>query len=70
VKIVLAHFCGEESMAITLQLSLLVPYGMNKAFQHLHVECLINGDPLGYQFKMDDTPDVEKVDQHCFELGL
>jgi hypothetical protein len=35
-------------------------------FKHLHVECLINSGPFGYEFKVDDTPDVGKADQHCF----
>jgi hypothetical protein len=26
--------------------------------------------PFGYKFKVDDTPDVEKADQHYFDLGL
>jgi hypothetical protein len=36
----------------------------------LHVEYLINSGPFGYEFKVDDTPDVEKADQHGFDVGL
>jgi hypothetical protein len=43
---------------------------LTATIQHLHVERLINSGPFGYKFKLDDTPDVEKVDRHCFHLGL
>jgi hypothetical protein len=56
--------------AISPQLSSLAPHSINKPFQHLHVECLSNSGPLGYEFKVGVTPDVEKADQRCFDLGL
>jgi hypothetical protein len=40
------------------------------AFSNLHLGYLINSGPFGYKFKVDDTPDVKKGDQHCFDLGL
>jgi hypothetical protein len=55
---------------IAPQLSMLMPHSVNKAFQHLHIECLINSDPLRYKFKVNDTRNVEKVDQQCLDLGL
>jgi hypothetical protein len=66
VKNVLVLCHDEESMS---DLSLLTPHGMNKPFQH-HVACLINSGLFGHEFKMDDTPDVEKADQLFFDLGL
>jgi hypothetical protein len=33
---------------------------MNKPFQHLHVERVINRGLFGHEFKADDAPDVEK----------
>jgi hypothetical protein len=52
----LAH-CSEKS---TSDLSLLAAHGINKPFQQLHTECLINSSLFGYIFKVDDTPDVKK----------
>jgi hypothetical protein len=60
----------KNQIVISPQLSLLAPHDINKPFQHLHVDCLINSGPFGYKFKVDDTSDVEKADQHCFDLGL
>jgi hypothetical protein len=48
----------------------LAPHSNNKPFQHLHAECLINSGPFGHKFEVDDTPDVEKADQHCFDIAL
>jgi hypothetical protein len=31
---------------------------------------MINSGLLGYKFKVDDTPDVEKVDQHYLILDF
>jgi hypothetical protein len=30
----------------------------------------INIGSFEYKFKVDDTPDVEKAEQHFFDLGL
>jgi hypothetical protein len=68
-KNVPAHSRGEESMSDFFT-TLLTPHGINKPFQHMHIECLINSSPSGYKFKVDDNPDVKKADQHCFDLGL
>jgi hypothetical protein len=57
----------KNQSAISPQLSLLAPHGIIKPLQHLHVGCLINSGSFGYEFKVDDTPDVEKADQHCFD---
>jgi hypothetical protein len=38
--------------------------------QQLYAERLINCGHLGYKFNVDDTPDVEKADQRCFDLAL
>jgi hypothetical protein len=32
-------------------MSPLTPHGMNKAFQHFHIEYLINSVPFGYTFR-------------------
>jgi hypothetical protein len=56
--------------AISPQLSSLSPHGINKDFQHLHAECLINSGPFGYKFKVVAILHVEKVAQHYFHLGL
>jgi hypothetical protein len=61
---------AERAGAISPQLPSLAPQSNNKPFQHLHVECLINSGPFGYKLKVDDTPDVEKAEQHCLYLGL
>jgi hypothetical protein len=50
----------ENQLLISPQLSSLAPHGINKPFQRLHIECLINSVPFGYKFKVDDTPDVKK----------
>jgi hypothetical protein len=60
---------GEESMSNLSTTPTLAPRGINKPFQHLHVEYLINSGPFGYKFKENNTPDVEKAAQHCFDLG-
>jgi hypothetical protein len=60
----------KNQSAISAQLTVLVPHGINKRFHHLDVECLINSAPFRHKFKVDDTPDVEKADQHCSDLGL
>jgi hypothetical protein len=60
---------GEESMS-NLFTTFLMPRGINKPFQHLHVEYLINSVPFKYKFKVGDTSDVGKPDQHCFDLGF
>jgi hypothetical protein len=39
-------------------------------FKRLHVEYIINSGPFGYEFKVDDIPDVQKADQHCSDLAL
>jgi hypothetical protein len=65
-----AHCRGEESMSDLSQLSSLAPHGINKPFLHLHVECLINSGSFGYKFKVDDTSDVKKANQHCLDLEL
>jgi hypothetical protein len=49
--------CGEESTRdLSSQLSSPEPHDIDKPFQQLHVQCLINSGPLGYKFKMDDNP--------------
>jgi hypothetical protein len=60
----------KNQWVISLQLSLLASHIISMLFQHLHVECVINSGPFGYRFKLDDTPNVKKADQHCFNLGL
>jgi hypothetical protein len=54
----------------TLQLSSLEPHGISKPFQRLQIDFLINSGPFWHKFKVDDAPDIEKADQHCFELGF
>jgi hypothetical protein len=44
--------------------------GLTVSIQHLHVECVINSGHFGYRFKVDDTADVEKADQHYLDFGL
>jgi hypothetical protein len=46
------------------------PHGINKPFQHLHLECMISSGPFGHKFEVDEHPDVEEADQHSFDLGL
>jgi hypothetical protein len=60
----------KNQLAISPQLSSLVPHGINKPFQHLHIYFLINIGHLRYKFKVGDTPSVKKADQHCFDLGI
>jgi hypothetical protein len=36
----------------------------------LHAGCLTNSDPYRYKLKKNDTADVEKSEQHCFDLGF
>jgi hypothetical protein len=60
----------KNQRAISPQLSSLGPDGINKPYQQLHLKCLISSGPFGYRFKVGDTPDVGKSDQHYFELGL
>jgi hypothetical protein len=60
----------EESMSDLSTTLSLVPHSINKPFQHLHIERLINSGPFGCKFKVDYTPDVEREAQHCFDLGL
>jgi hypothetical protein len=55
---------------LSVHSSSLAPHSINKPIQHLYVECLINSAPLGYEFKVDDNPAVEKPDENCFDLGL
>jgi hypothetical protein len=37
--------CGEESMS-SCSATLFTPHSINKPFQHLHIECLINSGPF------------------------
>jgi hypothetical protein len=60
----------KNQWAISPELSSLAPRRINKHFQHLHVECMNNSGSLGYKFKVDDTSNVEKADQHYFDLRL
>jgi hypothetical protein len=60
----------KNQRATSPQLSSLPPNGINKSFQQLYAECLINSGSFGEEFKADDVPDFEKADQHCFDLGL
>jgi hypothetical protein len=55
---------------VSPELSSLAPHSISKPFQHLRVECLINSVPFWYRFKVDDTTDVAKADQHYFDLEL
>jgi hypothetical protein len=57
-------------MSLSPQLSSLAPHGINKRFQHLRVEYPINSGPFGHKFKVGDTRDVEKADQHYFDLWI
>jgi hypothetical protein len=57
--------------ATSPQLSSLAPHGNNKPFQHLQVvACLNNRGPFGHRFKVDDTADAKKADQHSSNLGV
>jgi hypothetical protein len=69
-KNVLAHCHGEESMRDLFTTLLTCTHGINKPFQHIHIECVINSGSFGYKFEVDDTPDVKKADQRYFDLGL
>jgi hypothetical protein len=60
----------KNQCTISPQLSSLVPHGINKHFQHLHIECLINSGAFGNRFKMDDTPDIEKADNIVLMLDF
>jgi hypothetical protein len=51
----------KNQLAISPQLSWLVPYDANKPFQHLCIDYLINSGPFGYRFKVNVTPDVKKA---------
>jgi hypothetical protein len=55
---------GEESMS-DLSTTLLAFASRHQPFQHIHVESLVNRGPFWYKFKVDDTSDFEKADQHC-----
>jgi hypothetical protein len=57
----------EESMS---DLSSLPPHTINKPFQQLHLECLINSGTFGQKIEVDDTADVVNADQYCFDLGI
>jgi hypothetical protein len=61
---------GKESMSNPSTILLACTSGINKPFQNMHVECLINSGPFRYKFKVDDTPDAGKADQLYFVLGL
>jgi hypothetical protein len=54
----------------TLEAPSLLPSYDIKPVHHLGIECVINNGPVGYKYKVDDTPDVRKAYQHCFGLGL
>jgi hypothetical protein len=61
--------CCEELMSNLSTALLTCASQPNKPFQH-QVECQINNGRFKYKFEVDDTSDVEKADQQCFDLGL
>jgi hypothetical protein len=60
--------CGEESMSDFSTKIFVCTSWHQEAFS---TPCrMINGGSFRYKFKVDDTLDVKKADQFCFDLGL